>query len=175
MPQIKSPHLSHQVGWLRLADINTCPWFDPFELSMSTISSCSLMSKSEEPRRRQAVFLRDRISDDKFKEVCGNTCFPWPLVVSQVNGSLLLSTFITRPGNTEYVQFNLPGDHDSGLTESDDKFCCDIAALTQAHNSRQQHIWSKQSHSIHCRNGSVYKKVIRICKYIGSVHTLHAE
>jgi len=130
MPQMKSPHLSHQVGWLRLADINLCPWQATVELSRCKNSRWSLTHESLEPRCRGTDLLRDRISDDGFAQDCDIIRFCPMLVTSEVKDSSFVSTLVIRPGKTECLQCDFAADDGSGLTLSDEKYCCDIAALT---------------------------------------------
>ena len=103
---MKSPHLSHHVGWLRLADINLCPWLVPGDLTRSTNSCCSSTCKSLEPRSRGTDLLRDRISDDEFKWVCGIISFWRLLAVSRSADSLLTSTRILYAQDMQNV-YNL--------------------------------------------------------------------
>lgn len=121
---MKSPHLSHQVGWLRLADMNLCPRLVTGDLSSWTSSNWSPTQESLEPRSRGTALLRDRISDDGFTEDCDETEFCRLLVMSD---SPVLSILAARPGKPECLLCDFAAD--SGLAVSDDEFRRNIMTL----------------------------------------------
>ena len=129
---MKSPHLSHQVGWLRLADINLCPWSVSGEWSSSTSSCCSSMCKSLEPRSWGTDLLRDRISDDEFWRFCGIISFCRLLVVSKDRLIIYINLNYIFSGYAEHLQFECTDDKVFRFTLSGDKLCCGIAVLIEA-------------------------------------------